>query len=215
VPQQSRLCLGVLLGVALVLLAIARVSPGVRAWSREVPAAAAVAVLRCDLPAHVLLAAADASLERHLRRWITRTERLGGRILQAAGGIVGLLLWLVGSSVVFLVVAAAGAAAEGAVMRRLVSDTPGALRSLWLGMRVFAGAVIDRSLLLVPRLILVAGWCYWLLPSDLFAEEAMLLAYVDDVLVAVGVGKLFLVFCPQAVLEEQAEQLLTGRRKTA
>lgn len=214
-PQQSRLCLGVLLGVALVLLAIARVSPGVRAWSREVPAAAAVAVLRCDLPAHVLLAAADASLERHLRRWITRTERLGGRILQAAGGIVGLLLWLVGSSVVFLVVAAAGAAAEGAVMRRLVSDTPGALRSFWLGMRVFAGAVIDRSLLLVPRLILVAGWCYWLLPSDLFAEEAMLLAYVDDVLVAVGVGKLFLVFCPRAVLEEQAEQLLTGRRKTA
>ncbi|GIW43498.1 MAG: hypothetical protein KatS3mg077_0780 [Candidatus Binatia bacterium] len=147
----------------------------------------------------------NVSVERQVRRWVTRTERLSARLLDAAQGIGVVLLWLMVSTGIFASVATAAALADPRVLRDLRRDWRKGTEELFLAGRVLWKASLDRALPLAPRFVVLAAWAYWLLPADLLGgEELWWLAWADDSLVAIGAGRLFVYLCPSEVLERNA-----------
>lgn len=152
--------------------------------------------------------AGGVSIERQVRRWVTRTERLFGRVFEAAQGILLVLVWLLGSSGLFAALAAAASTLDSRLLGEVRDRWAASLATCWRGMRLFWKAALDRALPLGPRLVLAGAWIYWVSPVDLAGEDWGWIGYVDDGAVAAGAARLFLYLCPTDVLKRHAEQML-------
>ena len=148
--------------------------------------------------------AADEPLGKRLQRLSTRTDRsmrrLGGAFVVAALVLV--------SSVVFLVVAAVGSAFDLRMVGRVGT---GFFRALRRGATVFLRLVGSRRIPHRARIPLFVALLYWLWPFDLVSDGNLLLGFVDDIVIAIVAGKLFIALCPERLLVQQAATAAAGR----
>ncbi|MCX8072799.1 MAG: hypothetical protein N3C12_10160 [Candidatus Binatia bacterium] len=152
----------------------------------------------------------STSVERQMRRWVTRTERLTLRVLDAAMGIVWVLAWLATSTALFAGIAGVVGAVDQELVRGLRTQWVRSMRLAWRGTQVFWKSARDRALPLAPRVVLLLAWAYWLSPVDLLGEDWSWASVIDDGFVAAGAGRLFVHLCPNEVLQRNAAKLQIG-----
>ncbi len=150
--------------------------------------------------------ATEVSIERQVRRWVTRTERLWRRMVDAAQGLFLVLAWFVGSTLLFAAFTGVATSLDRRLLRQVGDRWAHGLRMCWHGARLFWKAAAHRGLPLAPRVLLGAAVLYWLSPIDLLGESWGWLSGLDDGVVAAGAGRLFLRLCPAEVLQRYAEE---------
>ncbi len=125
-------------------------------------------------------------------------ERFGWAILQAAE----LWLWVLLSAATFVLVTATASVADPRMLAiRRIARLPG---DLLRGMRLFLRMAADRRTPWVARIIILLGLAYWLAPGDLILDDPYLPGFIDDIVIAVLVGRAFTYFCPSSVLARHA-----------
>lgn len=150
---------------------------------------------------------AHQDIGRYAKRLQARAENSIGRFgtTLATAGVVW--LWLIGSTVLFLLTAAVASVVD----LRMVDMRHPALRKLgselMSGGRLFFRVLRDRRTPLLARLPLVLGLMYWLMPSDLISDTALLPGFLDDLVMAIAGAKAFLYLCPDAVVARHAQNL--------
>lgn len=148
------------------------------------------------------------SWDRPVGRWVRRTERLLGRAAASVGLIAKTLLWVLGSTLAFLVWTAAVSALDWRMLRELFVQPRALGRELALGPQVFLRLVRDWNAPLLARTGLVAAWAYWVVPIDLVSDEGIPVGLFDDAAVAALLGKAFLWLCPQQLVQRAAKRVL-------
>jgi uncharacterized membrane protein YkvA (DUF1232 family) len=87
---------------------------------------------------------------------------------------------------------------------RLLAHLPHLLKLYW---RVFT----DRRVSLVPKLVLLAGVLYFIIPLDLIPDFPLVgLGQVDDVAVFILAARLFIGLAPRSVVEEHVRLIDEG-----
>ena len=86
---------------------------------------------------------------------------------------------------------------------RFILHLPNFVKLYW---RLFT----DRHVSLLPKIILVLGIAYLLLPIDLLPDLLLPLGLVDDIAVLVMAGKAFMALCPRQVVEEHVRLIDEG-----
>jgi len=149
-------------------------------------------------------ASSTSGLDARLHKVMTRSERLADRLVALAGQVGLLWLWMVSSAAICLLIAAFASVADRRMLD-LRGNGPGALwRYLADGMRMFFRILRDRRTPYLPRLVLLAALVYWLLPSDLIADDSVLPGFLDDFVIVVLAAKAFIYLCPDSLVELHA-----------
>lgn len=148
-------------------------------------------------------ASSTSGLDARLHKVMTRAERSANRLVALAGQVGLLWLWMLSSAALCLLIAAFASVADRR-MFDLRGGGPGALwRYLAYGMRMFFRILRDRRTPYLPRLVLLAALLYWLLPSDLIADDSVL-GFLDDLVIVVVAAKAFIYLCPDSLVELHA-----------
>jgi uncharacterized membrane protein YkvA (DUF1232 family) len=69
---------------------------------------------------------------------------------------------------------------------------------------MFFRLVVDRRTPYLARFLLAAGLLYWLIPTDLIPDSPWLPGFIDDLVIAILVAKVFVYLCPDVVLARHA-----------
>ena len=85
---------------------------------------------------------------------------------------------------------------------RFILHLPNFFKLYW---RLFA----DRRVSLLPKIVLVLGVAYLLVPTDLLPDLLLPLGLVDDTAVLIMAAKGFMALCPRPVVEEHV-RLIDG-----
>lgn len=87
---------------------------------------------------------------------------------------------------------------------RLLAHLPNLIKLYW---RIFT----DRRVSIVPKLVLVAGLAYFLIPVDLIPDFPLIgLGQADDLAVLLGAMRLFVGMSPRSVVEEHVRLIDQG-----
>jgi len=87
---------------------------------------------------------------------------------------------------------------------RLLAHLPHLLRLYW---RVFT----DRRVSLLPKLVLVAGLLYFVIPLDLIPDFPLVgLGQTDDIIVLILTSRMFIAMAPRSVVEEHVRLIDEG-----
>jgi hypothetical protein len=155
------------------------------------------------------------SFDRRMHQLYTRGDRALGRMTSVLGDAG--LLWLgIAVSVFMFFAVAALASVIDMRMFSLRRQGPGEFsRYLGRGIRTFVGIVRDRRTPYLARGVLVVALIYWLFPFDLIPDEAFLLGFLDDVIIAVSAAKGFMYLCPDALIASHAIAVQTRSEASA
>lgn len=148
-----------------------------------------------------------APWDKALSRYVTRTENSGERLVLSLDAALDLWLWIMLSSLVFLVLAMLFAVVDWHMLGVLREGRRAFATSLERGIRTLLASFRDRHTPHRVRLIVVAGLVYWLLPIDLVDDASLLPGYIDDVLVTFLCAKLFVHYCPDGVIAKHASEI--------
>lgn len=194
------------LAVGLCVLGAAWLPPAWQQARAASPLAQGAQIARPDAAAPRQMVA--ASWDRPVGRWVRRTERLLGRAAASVGLIAKTLLWVLGSTLMFLAWTAAVSALDWRMLRELFLQPRTLGRELALGPQVFLRLVRDWNAPFLARTGLVAAWAYWVVPMDLVSDEAIPGGLLDDAAVAALLGKAFLWLCPEQLVQRAAKRVV-------
>jgi len=147
-----------------------------------------------------------------MQRNVTRAERSLGRFGYVLGYLVMLWVWIGVNTLVFLVLTAVASVADFRMLTRRRDGADALMRYFINGGRTFLRLLRDGRTPLLARATLALGLLYWLIPTDLLAESFFpfseegptILFFIDDVLTAFVVSKLFMYLCPDSLVAEHA-----------
>ncbi len=88
-------------------------------------------------------------------------------------------------------------------LARFILHLPNFFKLYW---RLFT----DRRVSLLPKIILVLGVAYLLVPSDVLPDLLLPLGLVDDTAVLVVAAKTFMALCPRRIVEEHVRLIDEG-----
>jgi uncharacterized membrane protein YkvA (DUF1232 family) len=149
-------------------------------------------------------ASSTGGLDARLHKVMTRAERSANRLVAVAGQVGLLWLWILGSAALCLLIAAFASVADMR-MFDLRRDGPGVLaRYVAHGMRTFFRILRDRRTPYLARFVLLAALLYWLLPSDIIADDSVLPGFLDDIVIVVLAAKVFMYLCPDSLVARHA-----------
>lgn len=87
---------------------------------------------------------------------------------------------------------------------RLLAHLPNLIKLYW---RVFT----DRRVSLVPKLVLIAGVLYFIVPLDIIPDFPLIgLGQVDDIAVLILATRMFIAMAPRSVVEEHVRLIDEG-----
>lgn len=87
---------------------------------------------------------------------------------------------------------------------RLLAHLPNLIKLYW---RVFT----DRRVSVLPKIVLIAGIAYVIIPLDLIPDFALVgLGQMDDLAVFLGACRLFIAMAPRSVVEEHVRLIDQG-----
>ena len=89
-------------------------------------------------------------------------------------------------------------------LARFIRHLPNFFKLYW---RLFT----DRRVSLVPKIVLVLGVAYLLVPTDLLPDLLLPLGLLDDTAVLILAAKGFMALCPREVVEEHVLLIDEGR----
>ena len=86
---------------------------------------------------------------------------------------------------------------------RFILHLPNFFKLYW---RLFT----DRRVSLLPKIVLVLGVAYLLMPADLLPDLPLPLGLVDDTAVLIMAAKAFMALCPREIVEEHVRLIDKG-----
>ncbi len=86
---------------------------------------------------------------------------------------------------------------------RFILHLPNFFKLYW---RLFT----DRRVSLLPKIILVLGVAYLVVPTDLLPDLLLPLGLLDDTVVVVMAAKSFMALCPRRIVEEHVRLIDEG-----
>ncbi len=86
---------------------------------------------------------------------------------------------------------------------RFILHLPNFFKLYW---RLFT----DRRVSLLPKIVLVLGVAYLLMPADLLPDLLLPLGLVDDTAVLIMAAKAFMALCPREIVEEHVRLIDKG-----
>ncbi len=159
------------------------------------------------LPAISVAAEAVGGLAPSSHRLLTRMEHSIDHFLFFMGDIGLFWLWTAVSVAFFLLVAAFASVID-MQMLRASGQRPGLIsRYLGYGVRTFFAVLWDRHTPYTARLLLALALVYWLVPSDLIADQSVLPGFIDDVVITIAAAKAFVYLCPPALIAAHAAEV--------
>jgi uncharacterized protein DUF1232 len=183
----------ILIGAALLMVVLA----GAGSPARANPPLAGSGLL-----SGVMTATTDfgPGINGRVHRTMTRAERSLYRLVGMAGQVGRVWGWLLVSAGAFLLLSAFSSVAD-LRMFDLRREGPGVLsRYVGYGMRTFFRILRDRHTPNLARLVLALALIYWLIPTDLIADDSLLPGFLDDLVVLIVAAKAFMYLCPDSLV---------------
>lgn len=163
--------------------------------------------LRRMPPAMSVAADVMSSFAPNSHRLLTRMEHTIDHFLFLLGDVGLFWLWTTVSVIFFLLIAAFASVVDMRMLR-LGGQHPGLLsRYLGYGVRTFFAVLWDRHTPYTARLLLALALVYWLVPSDLIADQSVLPGFIDDVVITIAAAKAFVYLCPPALIAAHAAEV--------
>jgi uncharacterized membrane protein YkvA (DUF1232 family) len=168
------------------------------------PAAVSDSVAQAPGVSLIAAAAAAPGLRGEVHRSITRAENSLQRLVLSLANAVVVWSWVVLHGILFLFVAALASVVDVRFLASWRESGHSVGRYLGAGVRTFFGLLVDRGTPNRARLVIAVALLYALYPGDLVMDGSRLTGYVDDLLMLIIGGRLFVRMCPAALVERRA-----------